>query len=249
MPRHLILENAAGREAIAHIGQAQFDRELMLATAEVFGSIARDRLLIGENLFVDTHLPWDASSADITIMIAATNKPVRRRTIKQLQYHIARRIKRLFHVETNRTLRIEAHISLIGAQAMDDIHRTAEEQARLLNHGYVGTEHLLAALIGMDESDFADVHTLNTLGLTPDSVTANIVEIVGEGGRSSQGELAQTPRFQLVMRLAGEHTMPPNATDAQRVFRAILIEGEGMAAQIIVKVTRLNLSDIKVMLR
>ncbi len=249
MPHHVILANQAGRNAINLIGQEDFDNELMLASVEVFGSMAGDALIVGTNVFVDAHLPWDSSPADITIMIAAVNKPLRRRTIAQLQYQIARRIKRLIFAEANRTLRIEVHIGLVGAQGMDDIMRTADEQARLLSHNYVGTEHLLAALIRMDEGDFADVRTLNTLGLTPESVTANIIELIGEGGSSPRGDLPQTPRFQKAMRLAGDQAMPPNATDAQRVFRGILIEGEGIAAQIIVKVTRLNLSDIQVMLR
>ena len=50
------------------------------------------------------------------------------------------------------------------------------------------------------------------------------------------------------MQLAEGQSVFPNRTDAQHIFKGILIEGEGIAAQIIVKITRLNLPDIKALL-
>lgn len=247
MPHHITLENEAAREAIALMGKEGFDGELMRSTMWAFRSFAQDDLSIGINVFVDAHLQWDNSPIDLTIMIAAVNKPLRRQTIVRLQHDIADRISRVVAEETGKKLRVEVHISLIGAIGTEYILQAASDQARLLSHNYLGTEHLLSALIRMSEADFPPVRLLGTLGLTPDSVTANIIEIVGEGSSSSQGDVPQTPRFKKVMRLAEEQAVLPNKTDAQHIFRGILAEGEGIAAQIIVKITRLNLYDIQTM--
>lgn len=91
MPRHICLENEAAREAIALMGQEAFDSELMRSTMWSFSSLARDELSIGTNVFVDAHLPWDNSPIDLTIMIAAVNKPLRRQTIVRLQHDISHR--------------------------------------------------------------------------------------------------------------------------------------------------------------
>ena len=83
----------------------------------------------------------------------------------------------------------------------------AQEEARMLNHSYIGTEHILLALI--DEGDSAAVRALESLGISLDAVRQQVEEIIGQGqhtpstqSRSRPGqkvlELSLTEAVQLV---------------------------------------------------
>lgn len=80
----------------------------------------------------------------------------------------------------------------------------SQEQARLLNHNHIGTEHLLLALSAEEEAHSLAAAALNRAGIALDSVRAQVVESVGEGGSPPSGHVPFTPGDQ-----AGEATRRP----------------------------------------
>lgn len=244
MSHHILLENLAARNAIDSMGLDAFDAGLKRVTKGVFGETLREDLLDGQ-VIIDHHLPWDTSPVDLVIMIAAVNKPVRRQYIVRLQHKIAERVTRMVLDATGAKLNIEVHINLIGTLRMELINQRASEQAGLLLHTYVGTEHLLVALLTLSDIDFPFLRQLERLEITHERVRQEIEEIVGLGGGSVVGEPAQTPNYQKVLRLVAEQIDLDELTMAQRVFLALLDVDEGGAARIMVKVTETSLPDLR----
>ena len=68
----------------------------------------------------------------------------------------------------------------------------AQEEARLLNHSYIGTEHILLGLI--HEGEGVAAKALETLGISLEAVRAQVEEIIGQGGSSPSGHIPFTPR-------------------------------------------------------
>ena len=68
----------------------------------------------------------------------------------------------------------------------------AQEEARRLNHNYIGTEHILLGLIQEGEGHAAKA--LEELNINIDSVRSEVVEIIGEGQQSPSGHIPFTPR-------------------------------------------------------
>lgn len=75
----------------------------------------------------------------------------------------------------------------------------AQEEARMLNHSYIGTEHLLLALIG--DRGIAG-NALADTGVTRDEAIERIVEIIGRGLVPRAGHLVFTPRAKVVLEAA-----------------------------------------------
>ncbi len=76
----------------------------------------------------------------------------------------------------------------------------AQEEARLLDHDYIGTEHILLALLADGSSIAGEV--LAGLGLTPDGVRAQVVELVGRGPGAVSGQMPFTARSKKVLELS-----------------------------------------------
>jgi ATP-dependent Clp protease ATP-binding subunit ClpC len=76
----------------------------------------------------------------------------------------------------------------------------AQEEARLLNHSYIGTEHILLGLI--HEGEGVAAKALETLGISLEAVRAQVEEIIGQGGSSPSGHIPFTPRAKKVLELS-----------------------------------------------
>ena len=109
----------------------------------------------------------------------------------------------------------------------------AQEEARLLNHNYVGTEHLLLGLLVASESLAAEV--LVSLGVTIAVVRQRVEEIIGRGGTAPSGYLPFTPRAKRVLELSLREAirLDHDFIRPEHVLLGILSEGEGVAVQIV----------------
>jgi ATP-dependent Clp protease ATP-binding subunit ClpC len=107
----------------------------------------------------------------------------------------------------------------------------AQEEARVLKHNYVGTEHLLLGLLREEEGLAARV--LESLDVTFEEVRAQVVRIVGEGERTTYGQIPFTPRakktLELSLRVA--RSFDHKNIDTEHVLLALVEEREGLAAQ------------------
>jgi ATP-dependent Clp protease ATP-binding subunit ClpA len=112
----------------------------------------------------------------------------------------------------------------------------AQEEARSLGHNYIGTEHLLLALL-QPSSDDVVRETLNDLGVTHDSVRRDVLAIVGEGEGAQPGHIPFTPRSKKVLELSLREALRlrNKVISPAHLLLGILREGEGMAAQLLTK--------------
>ena len=111
----------------------------------------------------------------------------------------------------------------------------AQEEARMLNHGYVGTEHLLLGLLHDSEGGAAT--TLTALGISLETVRQRLLEIMGVGEQAPPGPIPFTPRakkaIDLSLREARE--LGHNYIGTEHILLGLLREGDGVAAQVLVK--------------
>jgi ATP-dependent Clp protease ATP-binding subunit ClpC len=91
--------------------------------------------------------------------------------------------------------------SLFGAAAIDAF-RAAEEEARRWQHNYIGTEHLLLAIL--HDPKGLPAMTLGELGAPPDTVRAALEYRLGRGDTSSPAHLGVAPRARIALELARE---------------------------------------------
>ena len=109
----------------------------------------------------------------------------------------------------------------------------AQEEARDLDHNYIGTEHLLLGLLAPSES-LASA-SLNALGYTHDGVRDSLVAIVGRGKASPGGHIPFTPRAKKVLELSLREALQlkHNYIGTEHILLGLIREGEGMAARIL----------------
>jgi hypothetical protein len=109
----------------------------------------------------------------------------------------------------------------------------AEEQARTLNHGYVGTEHILLGLIR--EGDGVAARALESLGISLQTVRQQVEEIIGRGQVPSEG-IPFTPRAEKVLELSLREAMQlgHNYVGTEHILLSLIREGNGVAAQVLV---------------
>ena len=109
---------------------------------------------------------------------------------------------------------------------------SAQEEARELDHNYIGTEHLLLGLLTSDS--LASV-SLTALGYTRDDVQAKLVATVGRGKASPGGHIPFTPRAKKVLELSLREALQlkHNYIGTEHILLGLLREGEGMAARIL----------------
>jgi ATP-dependent Clp protease ATP-binding subunit ClpA len=110
---------------------------------------------------------------------------------------------------------------------------SAQDEARELDHNYIGTEHLLLGLLATPDS-LAGA-SLTALGYTRDEVQAKLVAIVGRGKASPGGHIPFTPRAKKVLELALREALQlkHNYIGTEHILLGLLREGEGMAARIL----------------
>ena len=111
----------------------------------------------------------------------------------------------------------------------------AQEEARLLNHNYIGTEHILLGLI--HEGEGVAAKALESLGISLEAVRAQVEEIIGHGGSAPSGHIPFTPRAKKVLELSLREALQlgHNYIGTEHILLGLIREGEGVAAQVLVK--------------
>jgi ATP-dependent Clp protease ATP-binding subunit ClpA len=115
----------------------------------------------------------------------------------------------------------------------------AQEEARMMSHNYIGTEHLLLGLAA--EDDGVGRKVLDQVGVTLASVRAEIERIIGRGRVDNvpEGHIPFTPRAKKTLELALRESVAlgHNYIGTEHILLGLLREGEGVAAQILVRST------------
>jgi hypothetical protein len=111
----------------------------------------------------------------------------------------------------------------------------AQEEARLLNHNYIGTEHILLGLVHEEQGVAA--RALTELGISLEAVRAQVVEIIGMGQRAPTGHIPFTPRAKKVLELSLREALQfgHDYIGTEHILLGMIREGEGVAAQVLVK--------------
>jgi ATP-dependent Clp protease ATP-binding subunit ClpC len=111
----------------------------------------------------------------------------------------------------------------------------AQEEARLLNHNYIGTEHILLGLI--HEGEGVAARALESLGINLESVRNQVVEIIGQGSQAPSGHIPFTPRAKKVLELSLREALQlgHNYIGTEHILLGLIREGEGVAAQVLQK--------------
>jgi ATP-dependent Clp protease ATP-binding subunit ClpC len=111
----------------------------------------------------------------------------------------------------------------------------AQEEARLLNHNYIGTEHILLGLI--HEGEGVAAKALESLSISLEGVRAQVEEIIGQGGSSPSGHIPFTPRAKKVLELSLREALQlgHNYIGTEHILLGLIREGEGVAAQVLTK--------------
>ena len=111
----------------------------------------------------------------------------------------------------------------------------SQEEARLLNHNYIGTEHILLGLI--QEGEGVAAKALEALGISLESVRGQVEEIIGQGGSSPFGHIPFTPRAKRVLELSLREALrlKHDYIGTEHILLGLIREGEGVAAQVLVK--------------
>jgi ATP-dependent Clp protease ATP-binding subunit ClpC len=111
----------------------------------------------------------------------------------------------------------------------------AQEEARELNHSYIGTEHLLLGL--MRDADSVAARALQELEIRRDAVREQVTEIIGRGKRSPSGHIPFTPRAKKVLELSLREALQLNHNyiGTEHILLGLVREGEGVAAQVLIK--------------
>jgi len=109
----------------------------------------------------------------------------------------------------------------------------AQEEARLLNHNYIGTEHILLGLL--NEGEGIAAQALESLDIDLASVRDEVVKIIGQGQQSPSGHIPFTPRAKKVLELSLREALQlgHNYIGTEHILLGLIREGEGVAAQVL----------------
>src|SRR6476660_1229533 len=111
----------------------------------------------------------------------------------------------------------------------------AQEEARMLNHNYIGTEHILLGLI--HEGEGVAAKALESMNISLDAVREQVQEIIGQGQAAPTGHIPFTPRAKKVLELSLREALQlgHNYIGTEHILLGLIREGEGVAAQVLVK--------------
>jgi ATP-dependent Clp protease ATP-binding subunit ClpC len=111
----------------------------------------------------------------------------------------------------------------------------AQEEAKLLNHNYIGTEHILLGLI--HEGEGVAAKALESLGISLESVREQVQEIIGTGQQAPTGHIPFTPRAKKVLELSLREALQLGHSyiGTEHLLLGLIREGEGVAAQVLTK--------------
>src|SRR5438067_8510872 len=109
----------------------------------------------------------------------------------------------------------------------------AQEEARMLNHNYIGTEHILLGLI--HEGKGVAAKSLESLGISLEAVRSQVEELIGRGTSGPTGHIPFTPRAKKVLELSLREALQlgHNYIGTEHILLGVIREGEGVAAQIL----------------
>src|SRR6059036_3775539 len=109
----------------------------------------------------------------------------------------------------------------------------AQEEARMLNHNYIGTEHILLGLIR--EGEGVAAKALESLGISLDAVRQQVEKIIGRGQQAPSGHIPFTPRAKKVLELSLREALQlgHNYIGTEHILLGLIREGEGVAAQVL----------------
>ena len=110
----------------------------------------------------------------------------------------------------------------------------AEEEARMLNHNYIGTEHILLGLV--QEGEGVAAQALEALGIGLAAVRQQVGEIVGRGKEAPGGHIPFTPRAKKVLELSLREALQlgHDYIGTEHILLGLIREGEGVAARVLV---------------
>src|ERR1700724_678636 len=116
----------------------------------------------------------------------------------------------------------------------------AQEEARMLNHNYIGTEHILLGLI--HEGEGVAAKALESLGISLEAVRAQVEEIIGHGGQAPSGHIPFTPRAKKVLELSLREALQlgHNYIGTEHILLGLIREGQGPAIEVL---DRLGVAD------
>ncbi|HJG43137.1 ATP-dependent Clp protease ATP-binding subunit [Corynebacterium phoceense] len=111
----------------------------------------------------------------------------------------------------------------------------AQEEARMLNHNYIGTEHILLGLI--HEGEGVAAKALESMGISLEDVRREVEEIIGHGTQPTTGHIPFTPRAKKVLELSLREglQMGHKYIGTEFLLLGLIREGEGVAAQVLIK--------------
>jgi ATP-dependent Clp protease ATP-binding subunit ClpC len=111
----------------------------------------------------------------------------------------------------------------------------AQEEARALNHNYIGTEHIQLGLI--HEGEGVAAKALESMGISLEAVRTEVEDIIGTGGHPPNGYIPFTPRAKKVLELALREALQlgHKYIGTEHILLGLIREGEGVAAQVLVK--------------
>ncbi|GIF51515.1 ATP-dependent Clp protease ATP-binding subunit ClpA [Asanoa ferruginea] len=109
----------------------------------------------------------------------------------------------------------------------------AQEEARILNHGSIGTEHLLLGII--HEGENVGARALEGLGLSLAGVRQQVEEVVGTGGKAAVGHMPFTPRARQVLELALREALQlgHGHIGPEHILLGLVRDGGGVGAQVL----------------
>ena len=111
----------------------------------------------------------------------------------------------------------------------------AQEEARMLNHNYIGTEHLLLGLV--HEGEGIAARALESLGITLNSVREQVQDIIGPGANAPSGHIPFTPRAKKVLELSMREAIQLNHgyIGTEHILLGLVRANEGVANQVLAK--------------
>src|SRR3954465_11708785 len=111
----------------------------------------------------------------------------------------------------------------------------AQEEARMLSHNYIGTEHILLGLI--HEGEGVAAKALESLDISLEAVRGQVEDIIGQGQQAPSGHIPFTPRAKKVLELSLREALQlgHNYIGTEHILLGLVREGEGVAAQVLVK--------------
>jgi ATP-dependent Clp protease ATP-binding subunit ClpA len=111
----------------------------------------------------------------------------------------------------------------------------AQEEARMLNHNYIGTEHILLGLV--HEAEGVAAKALDSMSISLESIRREVQDIIGVGQAAPTGHIPFTPRAKKVLELSLREALQlgHNYIGTEHILLGLVREGEGVAAQVLQK--------------